>query len=189
MNEETNDFLKFNLEEAHATFKTILSEMKDNNIDFDYNEIEMIEMNSYSLVSKMMKEMYYYVINSNIIRENNKEIFHDEYRFYLKYFTLYLVSLVFIRLFYEIFDTSKLNEMIKYVVGMGLGSTYIGLLSKDISDNRSSTKERRDIINELKTMKEEYKKNHDKVVFEINSIFALNDYLWSQLDKGKTKNK
>ena len=75
--------------------------------------------------------------------------------------------------------------MVKYAVGMFLGGTYMALLNKDINDNRSDTKEKRDIINKLKTMKEEYKKLHNQVVREIDNIFAINSVLWTKLDESK----
>ena len=189
MNEEVNDFLKINLEEAHSIFKGIISEMKDNNVDVDYYELETEEMNCYQNVTSIMNKMDYYIKLTNDLDEDKTEIVNAEYKLYLKYISLYIVSFVFIRVFYEIFDTSKLNEMVKYMVGMFLGSTYIALLNKDIHDNRNDTKEKRDLINKLKTLKEEYQKNHDQAVCEIDGIFALNDTLWDVLYREKIKNK
>ena len=72
---------------------------------------------------------------------------------------------------------------------MFLGSTYVGLLSKDIYDNRNDTKDKRELLNRLKTMREEYKENHNRVVCEIDGIFALNDILWAKLDLERNKSK
>ena len=88
MNEEVNNFLKYNLEEAHAIFKGILSEMKDNNIDVDYRELETSEMNCYQNVSKMMDKMDYYVATVNDLNEDKMEIVDAEYKLYLKYLSL-----------------------------------------------------------------------------------------------------
>ena len=182
MNEETNDFLKYNLDDAHNIFKSILSEMKDNGIVIDYNELETEEMKCYQKVSEILHEMNYYVSKSKDLEESNLETKDIEYKLYLKYLSLYIVSLAFIRLLYEIYDFSKINEMIKYIVGMFLGSSYIFLLNKDINDNRTNSKEKRQLINELKTLKEEYQQDHDRVVCEIDGIFKLNDILWDRLD-------
>ena len=187
MNEEVNDFLKINLEEAHSIFKGIISEMKDNNVDVDYYELETEEMSCYQNVTNIMNKMDYYIAKVRDLEEDKNEILDVEYKLYLKYFSLYVVSLVFIKVFCEIVDTSKLNELVKYFVGMFLGSTYMGLLYKDINDNRTDTKDKRDLINKLKTIREEYKKNHDRVVCEIDGIFALNDTLWDKLDYEKVK--
>ncbi len=185
MNEETNEFLRDNLEEAHSTFKSILLEMKQNNILIDYKELEREELLSYQEIINIMKKMNYYVNRANILEDDKKEILDIEYKIYLKYFSLYVISIVFIRVFLEIYDTSKLSELLKYIIGIFLGSTYISLLSKDINDNRTDSKDKRDLINELKTLKEEYKIAHDKVVCEIDGIFALTDSLWNKLDREK----
>ncbi len=189
MNEETNDFLKENLEEAHSTFHAIISEMKENQIDYPYSVLESMEMNSYHEISDIISKMRYYVLEAKGLREDNSELFDSEYSLYIKYISLYIVSLLFIRLYHEIFDTSKISDMLKYIIGMFLGGTYIGLLNKDINDNRSDTKDKRDLINKLKTMKEEYKDIHDKAVREIDAIFAINGGLWTMLDEEKTKKK
>ena len=133
--------------------------------------------------------MNFNVYEYNDLKEKNNDLFDAEYKIYLKYFLLYLVSIGFIKGFHKIFDTSKLSEMLKYAIGMFLGSTYIALMNKDIYENRNGSKDRRDLINRLKTLKEEYKTNHDKAVNEIDYMFALNTNLWSELDKNKKKSK
>lgn len=185
MNEETNDFLKYNLEDAHMIFKSIIREMKENCIDIDYKELEVKEIECYHEINNMMEKMYYYVARSNELKEAQTEMLETEYKLYFKYFSLYVVSIVLIRLLSEIYDTSKINEIVKYLIGMFLGSTYIALMNKDINENRSDTKDKRQLINELKTLKEEYRQVHDKVVTEIDGIFMLNDTLWNKLDREK----
>ena len=187
MNQETNDFLKDNLEDAHNIFLSIISEMKENNISFSYNVIEEMEKNSYQDINEKLNKMNFYVLESNNLREDNAELFNREYSLYTKYISLYVVSIALIRLYHEIFDTTKLNDLTKYIVGMFLGGTYMALLNRDLNDNKSDTKDKRDLINKLKTMKEDYKKIHDQVVFEIDSIFAINSGLWTKLDEEKTK--
>ena len=185
MNIETNEFLKFNLEEAHMIFKSIIGEMKENGVSIDYRELELKEMKCYQEVSNLMDKMYYCVLRTAELRENQKQTLDEEYRIYLKYMSLYVVSVVLIRLLSEIYDTSKISEIVKYLIGMFLGSTYMVLMNKDINENRTNTKDKRDLINELKTLKEEYKKDHDIVVREIDGIFMLNDTLWNRLDHEK----
>ena len=185
MNIETNEFLKFNLEEAHMIFKSIIGEMKENGVSIDYRELELKEMKCYQEISNLMDKMYYCVLRTAELRENQKQMLDEEYRIYLKYMSLYVVSVVLIRLLSEIYDTSKISEIVKYIIGMFLGSTYMVLMNKDINENRTNTKDKRDLINELKTLKEEYKKDHDIVVREIDGIFMLNDTLWNRLDHEK----
>lgn len=185
MNQETNDFLKEELQEAHNTFHGIIKEMKSNGILYEYRKLEEIEMNSFIEINELINKMGYYVLESKNLKEDNSEMFNNEHRLCIKYLVLYGISLVFIKLYHTIFNTDDLDDMVKYIVGIFLGSMYMGLLCKDLYDNRTDTKDKRDLINKLKTMKEEYKDSHDSVVREINYIFALNDNLWDELDKGK----
>lgn len=191
MNQETNDFLEYNLQEAHATFNTIIAEMQNEKISFNYEVIEDKENISFQIVCDLLCKMDFNLYEYNSLMDKNSELFDNEYKIYLKYISLYMVSIIFIRLFHEIFDTSKLNEILKYAIGMFLGSTYMGLMHKDLNDNKNDTKEKRDLINRLKTLKEEYKKNHDQAVNEIDYMFALNTNLWNELDNSKklVKNK
>ena len=191
MNQETNDFLEENLLDAHNIFNVIISEMKNNDIKYEYEFLKAKENESFRIVCDILNKMNYSVYEYNNLIEKNKELFDNDYYIYLKYISLYIVSIVFIKFFYQIFDTSKLNELLKYGVGLFLGSTYIGLMNKDINENRYGSKEKRNLINELKTLKEEYKINHDKAVNEIDYIFALNNNLWHELDNNKKiiKNK
>ena len=189
MNEETNDFLRENLEEAHATFNSILLEMKEKNVVANYYELIDKEEKCYQETFEIVNKMNYFVTKASSLQEEKNELLEAEYGIYIKYFSLYIVSLLFIRAYHEIFDTKDLSDILKYIVGMFLGSAYMILLNKDIHDNRSNTKEKRDLINELKTLKEQYKEAHDKAVCEIDGIFAFNDTLWDKLDKEKVKKK
>ena len=189
MNKETNDFLLENLDEAHQSFTSLIKEMKENNIDEDYYELEKEERDSYNVASNAIKQMTYYVNEANTIREENDELYQNERLLFIKYSTLYGVSLAFIKLFHIIFNTDNMSDMTKYSIGMILGSVYVALLCKDISDNRSDTKEKRDALNKIKTMKEEYKKTHDDAVLKIDSIFSTNTKLWKKFDSIKVKSK
>ena len=187
MNRETNDHLWECLTEAHETFAHILRELKDNNVDVNYQELETTELECYKDIVNEINQMEYCLSEATTLKEDNIEIFNYEYSSYVKYITLYGVSFAFLKLFHIIFNTADLTDMAKYAIGMFLGSTYVGLLSKDIHDNRNDTKEKRDLINKLKTMKEDYKKSHDKVEAAINGIFDLNGTLWDKLDKEMVK--
>lgn len=185
MNQETNDFLVYNLNDAHNIFNNIIEEMKQANIPFEYEFIKQKEMNSFQIVRDILLKMNGEIYEYNNLIDDNKEFFEEKYNIYLKYISLYIVSIIFVKVYHEIFSTEKFNEFWHYLVGLFLGSTYVGLLNKDINDYQSNTKEKRDLINRIKTLKEEYKDNHDKAVNEIDYIFALNDNLWEELDKGK----
>lgn len=191
VNQETNDFLKFNLNEAHSIFSNIIKEMEQADIPFEYEFVKQKEMNSYEIIRDILIKMDNAVYEYDDLISDNRDLFDDTNKLYLKYIALYVISIIFIRVYHEIFSTEKFNEFWHFLVGLFLGSTYIGLLNRDINEHKSDTKEKRDLINRLRTLREEYKENHDAVVNEIDYIFALNDNLWEELDKGKklVKNK
>ena len=191
MNEETNDFLMQNLIDAHAIFNNIIMEMQQANISFEYEFIRQKEKNSYNFVYNNLLKMNSNLYEYNQLVADNDDFLQSKYEIYVKYILLYIVSIVFIKLYHEIFTVEKFNHFWHYIVGLFLGSTFTGLLNKDIKEYQSDTKEKRDLINKLKSLKEDYKKNHDNAVVEIDYIFALNDNLWEELDKRKklVKNK
>ena len=96
MNQETNDFLVQNLIEAHVTFNSIIKEMQDDKISFNYKFVEEREKESYQIVYDIINKMNFNVYEYNDLKEKNNDLFDSEYKIYLKYFSLYLVSLVFI---------------------------------------------------------------------------------------------
>ena len=188
MNKDTNNHLEDCLEEAHYTFRNIIEEMKEKNIDYDYKKEETEEYALFRDVTNKMELLKQYVARSDDIHGDHLEMISDECILYVKYLSLYAASLLFFKVFYTIFDTKDLSEIAKYGVGLFLGSTFMGLLGKDIYDNRNGTKDRRKLIDQLKSLKEDYKSIHDDVVKNIDKIFEKNDDLWEVLDK-KEKTK
>lgn len=189
MNTETNDFLKYNLEDAHAIFLSIIDEMKENNIYENYVELINEEARNYEEVNEVLNKMYYYVSTSKILIEENKELFDYEYSCALKYFSLYILAIFLIWGYHKIFDTSEMEDIIKYIVGLFLGGTFMGLFCSDLYNNRNCDKETRDLFNNLKTMKEEYKEFHDNVESSINRMFRRNDTLVRKMEREKVKSK
>lgn len=183
MNQETNDFLTYNLNDAHNIFNGIIKEMEEANIPYHYNTIKEAEINSFEIVKDIIVKMNNEVYEYNNLIDDNKDLFDEKAGIYIKYISLYIVSILFIKMYHKLFSLEKFNELWHYLVGLFLGSTFIGLLNKDLNEVNNGTKDRRDLINRLKTLKEEYKQNHDKAVNEINYLFALNDNLWEELDK------
>ena len=191
VNQETIDFLMENLHDAHAIFNTIIHEMQAANIPYEYEFLRQKEQNSYESISNNILKMNSCLYEYDYLKDTNEEFFDYENHIYFKYIILYIVSIVFIRVYHEIFNIERFNEFWHYLVGLFLGSTYIGLLNKDLNEHRGGTKEKRYLINRVKSLKEDYKSSHDNAVVEIDYIFALNDNLWDELDKGKklVKNK
>lgn len=189
MNVETNEYLKENLDDAHETFKIIIKEMKDNNINYDYQNLELEEIELYNAVSNLMRRMDNYVCDLDSMKSKIDQLHEEELILFIKYAALYAVSFLFLKAFHIIFDTKDLSDIAKYGVGMFLGSTYVGLLSKDLYDCRSDRKETRELLNKIKTMKEEYKDCHDQVVFKINRIFKINSDKWQIIDDLKEKSR
>ena len=114
------------------------------------------------------------------------ELFNNKKIIYTKYIILCFASIVFVKLYHKIFNPGKFDEFVHYLVGLFLGGTFVGLLNKDLNDNMSDTKEKRDLVNRLKTLKEEYKELHDNAVIIIDIIFSMNDKLWDEIDKSKS---
>lgn len=185
MNEETNEFLMENLDDAHNIFNNIIAEMQQENIPFEYEFIKQKEKDSFDIVRNGLSKMYNMVCEYDELKEKNDDILNGKKEIFTKYILLYIASLLYIKLYHHIFKSGDFNEIWHYVLGLFLGSTFIGLLNKDINEYNGGTKEKRELINKLKTLKEDYKEEHDKIVCEIDYIFALNDNLWEELDKGK----
>ena len=190
MNQEVNDFLMENLKEAHETFNNIIREIEENNIVYE-TTLKDEEKKEYQQIYDLITKMNNHLNDYNYLFQTNSDIIDEEYIIYIKYISLYITTIILIKLLHEIFDTKELNDIIKYFSGLFLGSTYIGLLNKDINELKDDTKEKRDLFNKLKTLKEEYKENHDQAVCKIDYIYALNTKLWKNLDNGKklVKNK
>lgn len=189
MNEETNERLWTSFHEAHETHLHILKEMKENGINEDYDKLEKEENNLYQIIIKELSKMDNYLSVSVDLREKSKEIYEYERNLYIKYSVLYIITIVAIKLFDKYINTEELADVAKYLIGLFLGSVYVGLLSTDINQNRNNSKERRNIINKLKTLREEYKEIHDKAVDEINSIYIKNEMFWDKVERQKVKNK
>ena len=189
MNEEVNKFLKWNLEEAYSDFNGVIDEMRENNIPINYEEVIADEKDYYLEVVRIMTKLDYYLSEADDLKEIVDEVRENEFKICFKYAFLYLIYIIFIRLFHEIFDTRDLDDMVKYIAGMFLGSTYVLLMKSEIDDCRSDTKDKRDALNKLKTLKEDYKKTHDELVLKIDSMYKLNTTLWGVYDREKVKNK
>ena len=191
MNQETNDFLRENLVDAHTIFENIIGQMQEANIPYDYEFLIQKEKNSYDIVTTLLHKMNNSVYEYHDLEEKNVDLINANHDIYFKYFMLYAISIIFIKIYHEIFNTGKFNEFWHYLLGLFFGSTFVGLINRDLNEQKYGTKEKRDLINRFRDLKEEYKKNHDDAVNEIDYIFALNDNLWSELDNGKKliKNK
>lgn len=185
MNQEINNFLSINLNEAHATFNSIIAEMIDNDIQYDYATVKQKEELYYKNVCDIILSLDSMVHEYNCLVLDNAELFDNKKILYIKYILLFITSIIFIKLYHKIFNIDKFNEFLHYLVGLFLGGTFIGLLNKDLSDNMGDTKEKRELVNRLKTLKEEYKELHDNAVIIIDYIFEMNDKLWDEIDKKK----
>lgn len=189
MNDVTNEYLQECLDEAHASFIDIISEMKSNHMVYDYDADIEEEALRFREATNKLEKLRYLVGDVNRLSDDHIELISDDVIIFVKYMALYAVTFLFLRGLSSIFDTSKMDDMIKYGAGLFLGSTYVGLLSKDIYDNRHGTKERRELINRLKTLKEEYQTCHDDLVIVIDQMFDKNTSLIHDIEDGKIKTK
>ncbi len=185
MNQETNDFLRENLTDAHTIFNSILKEMQEVGIPYEYEAIKQSEQIDYNTINELLIKMNKAIYEYDNLMSDNEEFFDGRIEYYVKYISLYILSLLLVNGFNKLFNTEDLDKLWYFVIGLFFGSTFIGLLNKDLHEYQSDNLEKRNLINRLKTLKEEYKENHDKAVIMIDYIFALNDRLWNELDNGK----
>ena len=99
MNEEVNKYLKSELKDAYSTFFGIINEMRDHNIQIDYDGAIADQKDYYQEVRGIMSKLDYYLEEANKLKEDDDILKEMEYKLYFKYATLYVVVLVFIRLF------------------------------------------------------------------------------------------
>ncbi len=187
MEQEKNDLLLNDLFEAHGSFDNLINEMKDAGIVFPYEDTITMEEASYTNAFNAISRMNDYVSEYTFLTEENEEFFDHEAGIILKGILLYGVTIIALKLFSKTLSAQKINEIWYLLVGALLGSVNTGIIFNNINNYRNSSKESRDLLNRLATLKEDYKKDYDIAYNEIDCMFSLNRNLWKELDKNKAK--
>ena len=187
MEQEKNDLLLNDLFEAHGGFDNLINEMKDAGIEFPYDDTITMEEASYSNAFNAISRMNDYVSEYTFLTEENTEFFDHEASIIIKGILLYGVTIIALKLFSKTLSAQKINEIWYLLVGALLGSVNTGIIFNNINNYRYGTKESRDLLNRLATLKENYKKDYDLAFNEVDSMFSLNRNLWKELDNHKAK--
>ena len=187
MEQEKNDLLLNDLFEAHGGFDNLINEMKDAGIEFPYDDTITMEEASYSNAFNAISRMNDYVSEYTFLTEENTEFFDHEASIIIKGILLYGVTIIALKLFSKTLSAQKINEIWYLLVGAILGSVNTGIIFNNINNYRYGTKESRDLLNRLATLKENYKKDYDLAFNEVDSMFSLNRNLWKELDNHKAK--
>ena len=184
MNQGITQELIFELEDAHANFEYLISKLSNYESASFIQNVIAIEKRSYDISLDAINKMCDTSIKYNDLYINNIDFFEGEYKMVLKLIMLYIVSIIMIKIFSTTLSSEKLDEMWYGTVGMVLGAANTGLIYNNINHYRYDTKENRELMNEIKSLKEEYDNNFEIATREISYMLSLN----RNLSKDNIKN-
>jgi len=187
MDQEKNDMLRDDLIEAKASFDNIIMEMQERNIKFPYEDVIKMTETSYANSYNAITRMNEYTKDYEYLIECNEAFFSNEAKIIISGILMYVITFFALRLFGKILSGKQINEIIYMLLGVLLGSINMGFIYGNLNDLRSGSKDSRELINRLKTLKEDYKKDYHTAYNEIESINALNRNLWKEIDEYKEK--
>lgn len=187
MNQEINDLLLNELEEAHAYFECLSSNLNDNNLSLSLSDVIKIENNSYKISLDAITKMNDSLVKYEYLKSENIDFFEEETKMIIKYILLYLVSIIMIKVFSKTLTSEKINELWYGMVGILLGSVNTGIIYSNIHQYRYGDKKHRDLINEINALKEEYDENFEIARREISYMISLNRNLDNMNNKDYKK--
>lgn len=181
MDEGINNILMDELMEAHTDFNNIIQSMKDNSINYRYDEVINMEKNSYTISYNSLTRMNKSLDEYKYFKKNNIDFFDGEIKIYTKYILLYIVSIIMIKVFAKTLSAEKINEIWYALVGIVLGTANAKIINKNINNYRYGNKQNRLLMDDLYTLKEDYDANFEIARKEISYIFSLNRNLKKEL--------
>lgn len=187
MEQEKNDLLQNDLFEVNGSIDILIQEMQNLGIEYPYDELVNNKEISYAKAYNAISRMNNYLQEYNYLKEENTEFFEEEISIYIKHTILYALSIILIKVFSKTLSAKEINEIWYGLVGLLLGSVNMGIINSSINDHRNGTKDSRDLINRLTTLKENYKEDYQLAYKEIQSLFAINRILWKEIDKKSEK--
>jgi len=187
MEQEKNDLLLNDLFEAHGSFENLIQEMKDKKIEFPYEETIKIEDDSYHKAYNAISRMNGYTEEYNYLYEENGEFFEHEAGIVFKGILLYGVTIIALNLFAKTLSSKQINDIVYLLIGALMGSINTGIIYNNLNSYRNGTKESRDLLNRLATLKEDYKEDYRLAMNEIDTLFSLNRNLWRELEERSEK--
>lgn len=187
MEQEKNDLLLDDLFESKASFDNLIMEMQDLGINYPYDDIILLAEGSYSNAFNAISRMNGYTEEYNFLYEENIDFFEHEIGIVIRGIVLYGISIIAFKLFSKVLSSKQINEMIYLLVGVLFGSINMGIIYNNVNQYRNGTKESRDLLNRLTTLKEDYKKDKELATNEIDSLFSLNRNLMKEIENFKEK--
>ena len=187
MEQEKNDRMLDDLFEAHGSFNNIIQEMMDKGIDFPYEDTIKLAETSYANAYNAITRMNEYTTEYNYLYEENDEFFDHEAGIILKGVLLYGVTIIALKLFAKTLSAKQINEIWYLLIGAVMGSVNTGIIYNNINNHRNGSKEARDLLNRLNTLKDSYKEDSKIAEEEIDSLFSLNRNLWKELESHQEK--
>lgn len=187
MEQEKNDLLQNDLFEVNGSIDILIQEMQNLGIEYPYDELVNNKEISYAKAYNAISRMNNYLQEYNYLKEENTEFFEEEISIYIKHTILYALSIILIKVFSKTLSAKEISEIWYGLVGLLLGSVNMGIINSSINDHRNGTKDSRDLINRLTTLKENYKEDYQLAYKEIQSLFATNRILWKEIDKKSEK--
>ena len=187
MEQEKNDLLLDDLFESKASFDNLIMEMQDLGINYPYDDTILLAEGSYSNAFNAISRMNGYTEENNFLYEENIDFFEHEIGIVIRGIVLYGISIIAFKLFSKVLSSKQINEMVYLLVGALFGSINMGIIFNNVNQHRNGTKESRDLLNRLNTLKEDYKKDKELATNEIDSLSSLNRNLMREIEKFKEK--
>ena len=181
MNEKINNTLLDHLIDVHGDFEKIIGQMQDRNIEYPYDKVIELENKSYCISYNAISRMNNSLQEYNLEIKSNKEFFIGEKKIYLKYIMLYLVSIIMIKVFAKTLSSVKIDEIWYSLVGLVLGTANVSLINKNINEYRYGSKDRRELLNVVKSLEEDYNRDYEIAHNEIACMYSLNRNLLQEL--------
>ena len=123
----------------------------------------------------------------NLLMESNADFFEQEISIYAKYAILYVASIIIIKIFAKTLSAKEISEIWFSIIGLVLGSVNMGIIHKNVNNHLYGTKESRELMDKLSTLKENYKEDYAMAYKAIEQISKELNKLWKDLDKSKEK--
>ena len=187
MDQEKNDMLRDDLVEAKASFDILIMELQERNISFPYEDVIKMTETSYAISYNAITRMNEYTRDYVFLTEENEGFFEDEARIIIGGVLMYVITFIALRIFGKILSGKQINEMIYMLTGVLFGSINMGFIYSNVNNHRNESKDSRELINRLKSLKEDYKRDYHIAYNEIENINSLNRNLWKELDEYKKK--
>lgn len=189
MEEKDNELLLEDLFELKGCFDNTIKEMMEKGIEYSYDEIITNYEANYAQAFNAISRLKGYTEEYHLLMDSNQEFFEQELGIYAKYAILYAVSIIIIKIFSKTLSAQQINEIWYAIIGLILGSVNMGIIHKNVNNHLYGTKESRELMDRISTLKERYKEDYSLAYKTIVEMDKVNHNLWKVLDGIKVKEK